>query len=407
MKKIPLTWQMAVAAVAAMLCWYVFPVAAEYAGELTDLYIRLLSLILMPYVFLNMMHVFTKENTEGVFGRIALKNLTWFVVVQTFAVAVSVFLSDIIFQNFEVKPDNTGVYKGFNQQKNFGDFIFTAVPENFYDAVISNNLLTIVLITCILGYLASKCKDRTRTYLLSFFSSFSDLIQKCAELTLNLAPIGVFCFMSRLLVQGGVFDFNANLTPFIIAVSVSLMLYAFVTLPLIVKITAKTGAFRFLKIFSSTLLISAISRNSILGMPVTANKMSKEAGVTNLGIPFFSLPLTTVLSFCGTSIYLCVAALYTAQAYGINMSFSEGIILVLSCVFISVASFETPLKLTVLLFPVLERLGIPIEGIGVLTVCDLFFSFVCSGVDSWSNLCANIVIAASEGGLSPQPSAKP
>jgi Na+/H+-dicarboxylate symporter len=170
------------------------------------------------------------------------------------------------------------------------------------------------------------------------------------------------------------------------------------------KVMTKYNPFNILKIFSSTLLISAVSRNSFLTMPLTANKMVSEAGVSPK-ISFFSLPLTTVLSFCGTSVYLCVAALFTAQVYGINMSFSEGMVLVLSCVFISIATFETPLKLTVLLFPVLERLGIPIEGIGVLTVCDLLFSIICAAVDSWSNVCANIVIAASEGDFSPPPSA--
>jgi len=405
MKKIPLTWQMAVAGVAAMLCWYVFPVAAEYAGEVTDLYIRILSLILTPYVFFNMMNVFSKETSDGVFGRLALKNLTWFITVQTFAVAVSLFVSDIVFQNFDLKPFNQGGSLKLSQEKNFGDFIFSAVPDNIFEAATSNNLLTVLLISCILGFLASKCKDRTMTYLSSFFSSFSELIQKCASLALTLAPLGVFCFMCRLLCQGGVCNFAETLTPFIIAVSAALGLYSFGILPLIMKVMTKYNPFNILKIFSSTLLISAVSRNSFLTMPLTANKMVSEAGVSPK-IPFFSLPLTTVLSFCGTSVYLCSAALYTAQAYGINMSFSEGAVLVLSCVFISVATFETPLKLTVLLFPVLERLGIPIEGIGVLTVCDLFFSIVCAAVDSWSNICANIVIAASEGDFSPPPSVK-
>ena len=405
MKKIPLTWQMVVAAVAAMLCWYVFPVAAEYAGEVTDLYIRILSLILTPYVFFSMMNVFTKETSEGVFGRLALKNLTWFILVQTFAVAVSLFVSDIVFQNFDLKPFNQGgTLKGFSQEKNFGDFIFSAVPDNIFSAATGNNLLTVLLITCILGFLASKCKDRTMTYLSSFFSSFSELIQKCAALALTLSPIGVFCFICKLLVQGGTFTFSKTLTPFIIAVSTALALYSFGILPLIMKVMTKYNPFNILKIFSSTLLISAVSRNSFLTMPLTANKMVSEAGVSPK-IPFFSLPLTTVLSFCGTSVYLCVAALFTAQVYGINMSFSEGMVLVLSCVFISIATFETPLKLTVLLFPVLERLGIPIEGIGVLTVCDLLFSIICAAVDSWSNVCANIVIAASEGDFSPPPSA--
>lgn len=405
MKKIPLTWQMVVAAVAAMLCWYVFPVAAEYAGEVTDLYIRILSLILTPYVFFSMMNVFTKETSEGVFGRLALKNLTWFILVQTFAVAVSLFVSDIVFQNFDLKPFNQdGSLKGVNQEKNFGDFIFYAVPENYFEAVTSNNLLTVLLITCVLGHLASKCKDRTMTYLSSFFSSFSELVQKCADLVLRLSPFGVFCFMCKLLVQGGIFKFSETLTPFIIAVSASLALYSFGILPLIIKVMTKYNPFNILKIFSSTLLISAVSRNSFLTTPLTANKMMSNAGVSPR-IPLFSLPVTTVLSFCGTSVYLCSAALYTAQTYGINMSFSEGAVLVLSCVFISVATFETPLKLTVLLFPVLERLGFPIEGIGVLTVCDLFFSIVCAAVDSWSNICANIVIAASEGDFSPPPSA--
>lgn len=401
MKKIPLTWLMAVAVVAAMLLWYVFPVAAAYTGELTDLYLRILNLILLPYVFFGMMNVFTRENADGVFGRLALKNLTWFVTVQTFAVAVAVPVSDVVFQNLVVKPGSGGSLKGLDSQKDFGDFIFSSVPENWFEAAVSNNLLTVLLLACVLGFAASKCKDRTRTYLSSFFSSFSELTQKCGSIVLALAPVGIFCFMCRVLAQGG-FEFSENLTPFIIAVSASLVLHSFVTLPLIVKIMAKTSPFRVLKIFSSILLLSAAGRNFILTMPLVAGKMSSETEISDK-ITFFSLPLTSVLSFCGTSVYLCVASLYTAQVYGINMSLAEEAILVLSCVFISIASFDVPLKLSVMLFPVLERLGIPIEGLGELIVCDVLFSIVCAAVDSWSNVCANIVISSSEGNVPLKP----
>jgi len=396
MKNIPLSWQIVIAIIAAMPISYIFPSAAAFIGELTELYIRILSLILIPFVFFTMIEVFVSENTNGVFSRLSLKSLTWFVTVQTVAVVISLIISGVVFQNFTISIENSFLFEENDYQKNFGDFIFSAIPENIFKAIQDNNLLAILLITFVLGILASGCKDRTRTYFVSFFSSFSELMQKCANFAAALSPFGVFCLVCKISTQGGIIDNFNRLLPFIIAVLTSLLFYSTIILPLILKIMTKSQPFKALKTFSSIIFISAFSQNPTLAVPLGAIKMKNEAGISSK-FCFFSFPLTSVLSFCATSIYLCVAAMYISKAYEINMTFSEQIILVLSAVFISAASFEVPLKLSVLLYPVLERIGIPVEGIGILVSCDILFSFICSGLDTWSNICANIVIASSEG----------
>ena len=216
MKNIPLSWQIVIAIIAAMPISYIFPSAAAFIGELTELYIRILSLILIPFVFFTMIEVFVSENTNGVFSRLSLKSLTWFVTVQTVAVVISLIISGVVFQNFTISIENSFLFEENDYQKNFGDFIFSAIPENIFKAIQDNNLLAILLITFVLGILASGCKDRTRTYFVSFFSSFSELMQKCANFAAALSPFGVFCLVCKISTQGGIIDNFNRLLPFII-----------------------------------------------------------------------------------------------------------------------------------------------------------------------------------------------
>ena len=108
------------------------------------------------------------------------------------------------------------------------------------------------------------------------------------------------------------------------------------------------------------------------------------------------MPLLTILNFNGTSIFLTTAILFIAQAYGINLSLLEQIILIFTVSFITIGNVAAPLKLSVLIFPVLESMGVPLEGMGVIVACDLFFGMLCSAADTWCNVAVTAVIARSE-----------
>lgn len=393
--KIPLSWQIVVSIIAALLIWYVFPMAAAYLGELTELYINGLTLLLVPYVFFTLMSVFSAESSNLFFGRIVLKNLFWFVTVETLAAVLSLLISNIFFMDSVIETANVENVH-FELQRDFGDFVFSALPQNIFSAVMDHNLFSILLITCILGLLSTRCKDRTRTYFSSFFSSFSDLMEKCAVFASNLSPLGIFFFVCKLASDGNIFDNFEKIIPFLLAVTVSLLIHCMVVLPVIVKVFTKRSPFQVMKVFSSSLFITLSARSPILTLPFVAEKMKNEAGISSR-VSFLSLPVAGVLSFNGTTVFLTVAAMYIAQAYGINLSVLEQLTLVFSVIFICVANFDFPLKMTVLLFPVLERIGIPIEGLGILVCCDLCFSMIASAADMWGNVCATLVIAKSEG----------
>ncbi|MBR4267068.1 MAG: cation:dicarboxylase symporter family transporter [Bacteroidales bacterium] len=393
--KIPLSWQIVLAVVLALLLSYFVPALAILAGEVTHLYIRLLSLILVPYLFFGVMSAFSMQSSSGFFGRLALKNLTWFVAFEMIAVITGLIISNIIFQNSVIVIETMeGVH--LESPINFGDFLFSMIPQNIFADICDNNLFPLFLISCMLGFFIVRCSDKSRVYLSNFFTSMSELMQKVTDFVGALAPVGIFCLVCGLASDDSIFDKFNKVVPFIIALSIGFFLHSFVWLPLILKIWTKVGPFQLLKTFSSVIFTSMGFSSSTLAIPLITNKMKSEINVSPK-IADFSVPMISILSFNGTSLYLCIAAMFIAQAYGINLSIVEQSILIFSVIFISIATNTIPLKLKVLLLPVLERMGIPIEGIGIIVFCDVFFGMISSGLDTWANICATTIIASSEG----------
>ena len=125
-------------------------------------------------------------------------------------------------------------------------------------------------------------------------------------------------------------------------------------------------------------------------------RIKKETGVSQQ-IADFSMPLHTLTNNSGTTIYLLIAALFVSQAFGISIPLIEQIILAFAVWLITVGVTNVPLKFTIMLLPVLSYMGMPIEGAGLVVVCDILFTSLCSFVDMWTYVCCTAAVAASEG----------
>lgn len=393
--KIPLSWQIIISVIVAMLMVYIFPSLAACLGDATDLYVRLLALVLVPYLFAGIISALSNQTSGGFLGRLALKNLTWFAASETVAVGFALIISNIVFQNSTILIANIPSYS-LDTSRDFGDFFMRIIPASILDVFRDSNVIFVLLSSCVISVLVGRCHDRQKLFLQNFFTSFSELMQKCSDVVAGLSPLGFFFLTCKLATTDEIFGKFSNFTPFLIAISLGLLIYSLVILPIVVKAFAKASAFRMLKVFSSTLFASFGFLSSTLAIPQAINKLKSELGVSSK-VADSSMPMISVLSLNGSSIYLATAAMYIAQAYGINMSFLEQFVLIFAVIFISVAAYGFPLKLSVMLFPVLERMGIPIDGIGIFLACDLFFGMVCSCIDTWANICATTVIANSEG----------
>ncbi|MBO7566917.1 MAG: cation:dicarboxylase symporter family transporter [Bacteroidales bacterium] len=390
---IPLSWQIVLAAIVAVIIGRLFPAVSGFAGEIAESYMRLL-MLLIPYFVCAVVSAFTSSDDKGFSLRITLKTLTGFVGMEIIAGSTALLVANIFFANTNIEALNLPAVE-LDTSKTLGDFFFNIIPHNFVDILRAKNLPFVILISCIIGYYANKCSDKSRLTLTKFFSSCNELMHHITGFMAALSPIGIFGITCKLTAEGVIFDSFHKILPLVIAAGVSLLLHSLVFVPILLKSLAKCQPYRLFKMFGSVLWTSLGFSSSTLSATLAMHRMKEESGISSK-ISGVTMPVLTILNFNGTSIFLTTAILFIAQAYGINLSLLEQIILIFTVSFITIGNVAAPLKLSVLIFPVLESMGVPLEGMGVIVACDIFFGMLCSAADTWSNVAVTTVIARSE-----------
>ena len=391
---IPLSWQIVLAAILAMIVGRLFPAVSGFAGEVAEMYMRLL-MLLIPYFVCAVLSAFTSSDENGFSLRITLKTLTAFVGMEVIAGSAALVVANVIFANTSIEALNLPA-ADIDTSKTLGDFFLNIIPHNFVDILRTKNLPFVILIACIIGYYANKCSDKSRLTLTKIFSSCHELMHRITGFIAALSPIGIFGITCKLTAEGLIFDSFHKILPLVIAAGVSLLLHSVVLVPILLKSATGCQPYRLLKMFGSVLWTSLGFSTSTLSATLAMHRMKEESGISTK-ISGVTMPVLTILNFNGTSIFLTTAILFIAQSYGINLSFLEQVILIFTVSFITIGTVAIPLKLSVLIFPVLESMGVPVEGMGVILACDLFFGMVCSAADTWSNVAASAVIAHTEG----------
>lgn len=394
-KKIPLAWQTVLAAIMAIIIGKVWPWAAAYAGGFTPIFVRALSFLLIPYIFIGICGAITKKSEREFTGRIILKNLSSFVTMEMLAIFTALLVSNIVFMNSAIELPNTPT-PAINNPREFGDFITNIVPQDLMSAFSPLNLLAVVVTACLFGYFTNRCADRSRIFLTNLYNSCGDVLQRICDLVSSLCPIGIFCVFSQLATDGAIFNSLYTIRPLITAACVGLAIHALVSIPIILRLTAKCNPYRLIKTFSNSLFNSLGFSTPTLTIPMAINRMKSEAGIS-AHIADFSMPVISTLNFNGTSIFLATATMYVAQAYGINLSIMEQVILMFAVSFITIGTVGSPLKLSLIMYPIMESMGIPLEGMGALMLCEMLFGMICPVVDVWSNIAITVNIAEGEG----------
>lgn len=391
---IPLSWQIVLAAILAVIVGRLFPSVGDFAGQVAESYMRLM-MLLIPYFVCAVLSAFTSSDDNGFSLRIVLKTLTGFVGMEIIAGCTALVVANIIFANTNIDALNLPAVE-VDTSKTIGDFFLNIIPHNFVDILRAKNLPFVIIIACIVGYYANKCSDKSRLTLTKIFSSGNELMHHITGFIAALSPIGIFGITCKLTAEGLIFSSLHSILPLVLAAGVALLIHSVVIVPILLKSSARCQPFRLLKMFGSVLWTSLGLSTSTLSATLAMHRMKDETGVSQR-ISGIAMPLLTILNFNGSSIFLTSAILFVAQAYGINLSLLEQVILVFTVSFITIGTVAVPLKLSVLIFPVLESMGVPLEGMGVIVACDLLFGMICSAADTWCNVAVTAVIARSEG----------
>ncbi len=147
---------------------------------------------------------------------------------------------------------------------------------------------------------------------------------------------------------------------------------------------------------SVPLMTAFSTASSSATLPLTMDAVENNSGASNK-VTSFVLPLGATINMDGTALYECVAAMFISQAYGIELSVGQQFIVVLTALLASIGAAGVPMAGLVMIVIVLNAVGLPLEGVGLILAVDRILDMLRTSVNVWSDSCGTVIIAKTEG----------
>jgi len=268
------------------------------------------------------------------------------------------------------------------------------VPPNIVQAAADGQMLGLIFFSLLFGVFMTRITKVYSETMLNFWFGVYETMMAVTLFIMKFAPIGVFGLVAKTVAATG-FDAFEPLLIFFVTVVLALAVHVFVSLSAILWIAGVNPLHHYRAMLPA--LLTAFSTASSSGtLPVIIECVEKNAGVSNRTSSFV-LPLGATINMDGTALYECVAAMFIAQAYGLDLSLATQFTIVLVALLTSIGVAGIPAASLVAITVILGVIGLPLEGIGMLLVTDRILDMLRTSVNVFSDSCGAVVIARSEG----------
>jgi len=399
MLKIKLHWQILIALIAAILYGLILTDFAYLVTWMGVLFLRALQMIIVPLILTSIISGVTSIGDAQNLGRLGLKTFSYYITTSLFAIVTGLFFVNLI-------QPGIGADLGLKKEvpelaASSGDIweiIYRMIPTNIFEALVSFDILAIIFFSILFGFFITRLEAKQKDFMSELFNSGFEVMMKLTHFIIRFTPLGILG-----IVVGVVADQRENLgavlgslSKYFVTVLIGLTIHAAITLPLIIRFVGKVNPWKQFQAMTTPLLTAFSTRSSSATLPLTIDAIENNSGVSNK-ISSFVLPLGATINMDGTALYECVAAMFIAQAYGIEMSVIQQGIIVFTALLASIGAAGIPMAGLVMISVILSAVGLPLEGVGLILAVDPFLDMCRTSVNVWSDSCGSVTIAKTEG----------
>lgn len=402
MKKIELHWQILIGFIVAVLYGMYLTEYIEYVAWMGDLFLRALKMVIVPLILSSIVSGVANIGSGENLGRLSLKTIVYYLSTSTLAILVGLFFVNIM--NPGVGAD-LGLSKNVEElavaKDSFGDTLINIIPTNIFESFLNADMLSIIFFSILFGFFITKLEPKYSASLTDFFNATFEVMMKITLIVIKFAPFGILGIVAGIVAEeagdaAALLDIVGRLGLYMIAVLLALAVHAGITLPLILKFIGKVNPWLHFKAMTTPLLTAFSTSSSNATLPLTMEAVENDSGVSNK-ITSFTLPLGATINMDGTALYECIAAMFIAQAYGVELGFLEQVIVVFTALLASIGAAGIPMAGLVTITIILSAVGLPLEGVGLILSVDRILDMCRTTVNVWSDSCGAVIIAKTEG----------
>ncbi len=376
----------------------------DFVGKL---FLNALKMIIVPLIVSSIIVGVSGLGSSDAFGRLGTKTLLYYVVTSTLAILIGITVVNIIQPGIVdgvpakeilgLSADTSDVItkvEGKSASDVVGIFL-RMIPTNIIRAAAEGQMLGLIFFSLLFGFFMTRIKQQTSQLLQSFWQGVFDVMMLITDLVMKFAPIGVFALVAKVVTISGIEAFKPLLT-FFFTVLIALLIHIAVVMPLLLRFIGGVSPIKHYQAMAPALLTAFSTASSSATLPVTMDCVEDRAGVSNR-VTSFVLPLGSTVNMDGTALYECVAAIFIAQAYGLDLTIATQFSIVVLALMTSIGVAGIPSASLVAIAIILAAIGLPAEGIGLILAVDRVLDMCRTSVNVFSDSCGAVIIGRTEG----------
>jgi Na+/H+-dicarboxylate symporter len=415
-RKSSLHWQILAALVLGVGAGLLWPRGSVILGGLEPyavfdflgtLFLRALKMVIVPLLAGSIISGVAGVGANRGLGRMFGKTFAWYVTTSLLAILTGLVLVNLIHPGV-IDGVAVGDRMGLGAPpaelaeklagRGAGDIVNIVqrmVPDNPVAAAAQGQMLPLIFFCLLFGLAITMLAEEQRRVQLGFWETLFAVMMRITGWVIATAPLGIFGLMAKITASSG-FDAFAPLARYGLTVLGALVFHAVVVLPLLVRFVGKLSPVRHARVMAPALLTAFSTRSSSATLPLTMDRIENGAGVSNR-VTSFVLPLGATINMDGTALYECVAAMFIAQAYGVELGFVAQGVVVLTALLASIGAAGIPAAGLVMISVILEAVGLPLEGLALILAIDPVLDMCRTAVNVWSDSCGAVTVARTEG----------
>ncbi|MZH40964.1 MAG: dicarboxylate/amino acid:cation symporter [Nitrospinae bacterium] len=360
--------------------------AVEWIGEM---FLDALKMLVVPLIISSMIVGIAGLGDIRKVGKTGLIALIYFMMTTCMAVAIGLIVVNIIEPGVAVEMTVEHVPEKVAGKEEVGitDILKTFVSPNLVQSMVKMEILPLIMFSLVFGAVLTTLGEPGKRAI-DFFDTVNNAVMKIVHLLMYVAPIGVFALIASKLGAAGGGDLFlvelAKVGKYAATVVIALLIHGILVLPIILYVTTRRNPFIYFKNVTEALTTAFSTASSSATLPVTIecaedfNQVSRKSSL-------FVLPLAATVNMNGTALYESVAAMFIAQMLGVQLGFGDQMIIFVTATLAGIGAAGIPEAGLVTMVMVLQSVGLPLEGIGMLLSIDWFLDRCRTTVNVWGD----------------------